>query len=94
MSIELIDINALAGSVSIEEKELGAIGYTIRRLVMCLILQFMENLLDRMFERYMAENVSGKWFCEFGITEKTPDYSAFCKFRNKLGVEDRSVHIY
>jgi len=85
---ELIDFGKLTKSVNIEEKELGATGYTIRRLIMCLILQFKENLSDRLFERYMTENVAGKWFCEFGLTEKTPDYSTFCKFRNKLGTEE------
>lgn len=84
---ELINFNKLVKSVKFEEKELGATGYTIRRLIMCLILQFMEDLSDRLFERFMAENVAGKWFCDFGLTEKTPDCSTFCKFRNKLGTE-------
>jgi IS5 family transposase len=47
----------------------------------------MENLSDRMFERFMQENMAGKWFCEFGLTEKTPDHTSICKFRNKLGAE-------
>lgn len=85
---DLIDFKKIVSSINLEESALGATGYTIPRLVMCLILQFMENLSDRLFERFMAENVSGKWFCEFGITEKTPDYSTFCKFRNKLGLEE------
>jgi len=45
----------------------------------------MEDLSDRLFERFMAENIAGKWFCDFGIAEKTPDYTTFCKFRNFLG---------
>ena len=85
---EAIDFSRLIKSVSIEEKELGATGYTIVRLVLCLILQFMENLSDREFERFMRENLAGKWFCGFGITESTPDYTTFCKFRNKLGTDE------
>jgi len=67
------------------ESTIGAIGYTAERLVMCLILQFMEDASDRVFERFMAENVAGKWFCDFGISEKTPDFTTFCKFRNSIG---------
>lgn len=85
---ELIDFDKLTKSINIENKELGATGYTIIRLVMCLILQFMENLSDREFERFMKENNAGKWFCNFGILEKTPDFTTFCKFRNRLGTDE------
>jgi transposase len=83
----VLDFDRLVKSVEIEPSDIGAIGFTIRRLVMCLILQFMENLSDRMFERFMQENNAGKWFCEFGLSEKTPDHTSICKFRNKIGVE-------
>jgi IS5 family transposase len=73
--------------IQINESNLGATGFTTERLITCLILQFMENLSDRQFERFIAENLVGKWFCGFGITEKTPDYTTICKFRNKLGVK-------
>lgn len=84
---KLINFNELIASAKIKDKELGAIGYTVKRLMMCLILQFMENLSDRECGRFMSENNAGKWFCEFGLSEKTPDYTTFCKFRNKLGTE-------
>ena len=41
---------------------------------MCLLLQFMEDLSDREFERFIAENTAGKWFCDFDLIEKTPDF--------------------
>jgi IS5 family transposase len=85
---EELNFNRLIESVNIEESVIGAIGYTKARLVMCLIIQFMENLSDRQFQRFMEENIVGKWFCAFGITESTPDHSTICKFRNKLGVEE------
>jgi len=81
---ELIDFNKLVGSVSVEEKVLGATGYTIRRLIMCLVLQFMENLSDREFERFMSENIVGKWFCDFGIQDKTPDFTTFASLETSL----------
>jgi len=84
---EALDFGRLEKSVDIKESDLGATGYTLPRLIMCLILQFMEDLSDRHFERFMAENTAGKWFCEFGLSEKTPDFTTICKFRKRMGLE-------
>ena len=81
---DLINFDRIVKSVHIIKSEVGAIGYGLDRLIMCLILQFMEDLSDREMERFIAENVAGKWFCNFTITEKTPDYSSFCMLRAKL----------
>jgi IS5 family transposase len=82
-----LDFERITKSVTIKESEAGAIGFGKTRLVTCLILQFMEDLSDREFERFISENTAGKWFCEFGLLEKTPDYSTICKFRNLIGTE-------
>ena len=50
-----------------------------------LLLQFIEDVSDGEMERFMRENNAAKWFCGFGLTEKTPDHSYFGKFRKKLG---------
>ena len=60
-------------------------GYGLLRLFKCLLLQFMENLSDRELERYMQENNAAKWFCNFSLSEKTPDYTVFSKIRSKIG---------
>jgi IS5 family transposase len=86
-----INFNAIIASVNVKKADVGAEGYGLECLILCLLLQFMENLSDRLFERFMAENLAGKWFCGFGINEKTPDYSSFCKFRNKLGCKNISL---
>jgi IS5 family transposase len=83
----LLDFNYIARSVKIKESELGANGFGKMRLVMCLILQFMEDLSDREFERFIAENTSAKWFCDFGLLEKSPDFTTICKFRNTIGTK-------
>jgi IS5 family transposase len=57
---------------------------------MCLTLQFLEDLSDREFERFIAENIAGKWFCGFGLMEKTPDFTTVCKFRNLIGTKQMS----
>jgi len=82
-----LDFERIAKSVKVKESEVGAIGFGKSRLVTCLILQFMEDLSDREFERFIAENTAAKWFCEFGLLEKTPDFTTVCKFRNLIGTK-------
>lgn len=60
-------------------------GFGILRLFKCLLLQFMENLSDRELEKYLQDTNSAKWFCGFGLTEVTPDFSVFTKVRKKIG---------
>jgi len=47
----------------------------------------LEDLSDRELERYLKENCAAKWFCGFGLREKTPDYSVFSKVRREIGAE-------
>ena len=88
---ELVDFEKISAAVNVKINEKGAKGFTPFRLILCLIVQFIEDLSDREFERFIAENLAGKWFCEFTLTEKTPDHSTMSKFRNKLGCE--KMHI-
>ena len=82
---KLLDFSRMTKSVKVKTSEQGAIGFGKVRLIICLILQFMEDLSDREFERFIAENNAAKWFCGFGLLEKTPDYTTICKFRNAIG---------
>jgi IS5 family transposase len=50
-----------------------------------LILQWLEDLSDRELERFLQENIAGKYFCGFRLTEKTPDHSYFSALRKKIG---------
>lgn len=83
----LLDFDRITKSVKVETYNLGADGYGKPRLIMCLILQFMEDLSDREFERFIAENNAAKWFCDFSLLGKTPNYSTICKFRNAIGTK-------
>lgn len=69
------------------EKDNNYKGYGVVRLFKCLLLQFMEDLSDRELERYLIENNAGKWFCDFGLSEQTPDHTVFGRMRNKLGIK-------
>jgi IS5 family transposase len=89
---KLIDFDRIVKSIRLPETEskAGAEGYGTDRLTMCLILQFMEDNSDREFDRFIAENLAAKWFCDFGLQEKTPDYTTICKFRNRIGCKQIS----
>ena len=52
-------------------------GYGILPSFKCLLLQFMENLSDREFERYLEDTNSAKWFCEFGVVYQSDGRSIF-----------------
>lgn len=82
---ELLKFPSIIRTSKLQKTSAGAVGYTIPRLTMCLILQFMEDVSDREFERFIAENIAGKWFCGFSLAEKTPDFTTICKFRNSIG---------
>ena len=83
----LIKFNSVMRIVKNMEKETGCIGYGKERLLLCLLLQFLEDLSDRELERFMRENNTAKWFAGFDLIEETPDYSTFCKFRKALGTK-------
>ena len=38
----------------------------------------------------MKENNAGKWFCDFDITARTPNFSLFSKIRKKIGTKNLS----
>lgn len=60
-------------------------GFGMLRLFKCLLLQFMEDVSDRELERLLQENTAAKWFCDFGLSEPTPDFTVFSKIRRKIG---------
>ena len=86
----MLDFHKISKVVQTKESEVGANGFGKLLLIMCLLLQFMEDLSDREFERFIAENNAGKWFCDFGLVEKTPDFTTICKFRNSIGTKQMS----
>ncbi|MFC1659569.1 transposase [Pseudomonadota bacterium] len=63
------------------------VGCGIFRLFLCLLIQFMEDLSDRELEEYLRSNLVSKWFCGFGLVEKTPKNSLFSKVRKRIGTK-------
>lgn len=66
---------------------LGQHGIPIKKGFKTLLIQFWEDLSDREMESAVRENMAIRWFCEFGLTEKTPDHSYFSKLRKRVGVK-------
>ena len=90
---ELWDFNEVKKELEKIEIEKGADfkGYGIFRLFLCLLVQFMENLSDRELEESLKSNLASKWFCNFNLLEKTPDYSLFTRIRKKIGTDRLST---
>ena len=86
----LLKFTSIVRAAKVKDSDMGANGFGRERLVLCLILQFMEDTSDREFERFISENIAAKWFCGFDLTEKTPDYTTICKFRNLVGTKNMS----
>ena len=72
------------------EKDNNYKGFGVLRLFKCLLLQFMEDLSDRELMKYMQENNAGKWFCDFGLAEFTPDFTEFSRIRKRIGTKKLS----
>lgn len=87
---EKLNFEKVERRLSVLKKDNPNEGYGLSRLFRCIFLQYLENLSDREMERFLEENNAAKWFCGFGLTEKTPDYSVFSKVRSKIGVSTLS----
>jgi len=60
-------------------------GYGTSQLFKCLLLQFMEDLSDRELEKYLQENNTAKWFCNFELIDTIPNFSVFSRIRQRIG---------
>ena len=71
----VVDLDALAKPVSALYCDRGRPELGAERVFRMLVLQFLEDILDREMERFMRENLAAKWFCGFGLSDRTPDHS-------------------
>ena len=82
---ELWNLEEVKNQLDIIEVGSDHKGFGVFRLFLALLLQFMEDLSDRELEKYLQDNNSAKWFCGFGLVEKTPDHSVFGNARRRIG---------
>ena len=81
----IIDFSQFCKLLHSLHKDFGRPGYNIESGFAALVLQWLEDLSDRELERFLQENIAGKYFCGFSLREKTPDYSYFSQLRKKIG---------
>ena len=55
----------------------GRKDYTVTQYFKMLLLQYMEDLSDRQLDEAIASNNAFRWFCRFGLTQKTPNFRVF-----------------
>jgi IS5 family transposase len=65
----------------------GRKGFAIEQGFKCLFLQFLEDKSDRQMEGFLKDSLAAKYFCSFGLKEKTPDHCYFCNFRKRIGTK-------
>lgn len=82
---KVIDFKKLITPLKSLYSPLGQHGIPIKKGFKSLLIQFWEDLSDREMEKALRENLAMRWFCEFGLTETTPDYSYFSKLRKRIG---------
>jgi len=86
--LSLINFDDLTRSLErLYKKAIGRTGYSISQGFRALLLQYLEDLSDRELERYLQENLAGKYFCGFDLEDNTPDFSYFSKLRSRIGTK-------
>ena len=83
----LLDFAVLCKPLQALYSDKGRAEFGAERAFRLLVLQFIEDISDREMERFVGENNAAKWFCQFGLAEKTPDHSFFGDFRKRLGTK-------
>ena len=83
--IKLWSFNNVENQLAEIETDNNHKGYGMLKLFKCLLLQFMEDVSDRELERLLQENNAAKWFCNFNLSEETPNYSVFSRVRSRIG---------
>jgi IS5 family transposase len=84
----LIDFPTLTKGLKKCYSTKGRAGYPVSTAFKCLLLQFMEDLSDRELERFLQENLAGKYFCDFKLDDQTPDFSYFSTLRKRIGTKN------
>ena len=89
--LDLIDFKSLTQPMKSCYSAQGRAGYPVDTAFKCLLLQFMEDLSDRELERFLQENLAGKYFCNFTLSERTPDHTYFSTLRKRIGTSKLAV---
>lgn len=84
----IVDFEKITDPLRSLYSDLGDTGIDIEKGFKALLIQFWEDYSDRQMENAIRENIAIRWFCGFGLNEKTPDHTYFCKLRGRLGTKN------
>ena len=84
---DIINFSELAEPMRATYSTIGAVGIDVEKGIKALLIQFWEDYSDRNMEKALRENLAVKWFCGFGLTDTTPDFSYFSKLRKRIGTK-------
>lgn len=84
---EIINFASIVEPMRETYSTIGAQGIDVEKGIKALLIQFWEDYSDRNMEKALKENLAVKWFCGFGLTEPTPDFSYFSKLRKRIGTK-------
>lgn len=74
--LDLVNFESVGKSLTGCIREVNS-KYTMVQVFKILLLQFIEDLSDRELERFLKENLAGKYFCGFALKDDTLDHSYF-----------------
>ena len=83
--LQIVPFEELCSPLKSKYSPLGRGGYPADSMFKALLLQWMEDLSDRELERFLQENLAGKLFCGFSLTDPTPDFTSFGVMRDRIG---------
>jgi IS5 family transposase len=84
---DIIDFFSIAEPMRATYSTMGAQGIDVEKDIKALLIQFWEDYSDRNMEKALRENLAVTWFCGFGLTDATPDFSYFSKLRKRIGTK-------
>lgn len=87
----LIPFSEIVNEFKTFTKKVGRDGYGITVGMKCIFLQFKYDLSDREMEERMRHDIGFRWFCNFSITDVTPDHSFFCRARESIGTKNMGI---
>jgi len=86
--LKMVNFSTLLTPLHSLYSNLGQNGICLEKGFKALLLQHAEDLSYRELEKYLQENLAAKLFCGYSLKEETPDYSTFCKLKQRIGVEN------
>ncbi len=84
---KVITLESMTYRIKDLETTVGRKGYGLEVALGCLLLQYLYDLSDRELEERLRYDMAFRWFCGFGVTEKTPDHTFLSRSRKQIGTK-------